>query len=171
MVLFTIIIIIRNKAGFFIFTGSEPVPGTSQWTPDDDEILREFLIPDSEDIVQHGGGHQELGEPSRKRARLDDPAHRQQDRPLPLPIEEYYDLEGPVTKRVVLYRINGQAYTIKFKNYEKMVDLERILIGIFAQVRNMNYRLSTFYYKFFKIKLCVSLLLQIYKKMYVLGDG
>jgi hypothetical protein len=132
---------------------------SSQSQPDNDEVLDEPmplvpypnspLVPysdseDSQDIVQHGGGHQEQGEPSRKRPRLDDPSNRQRDTPLPLPIREYYDLEGPVTKRVKLFRIKGLAYTIKFKNYEKMVDLERILIGIFGQVRMFNNFLVSF---------------------------
>jgi hypothetical protein len=122
--------------------------GSQSQSNNEDEPMPLVPYSDSEgsqsqpDVIQYGGQHQQqqrvdegLDEPPSKRARLDDPTNRQRDKPLPLPIRDYYDLEGPVTKRVIKFRIDGQAYTIKFKNYDKMVDLERILIEIFRQVR------------------------------------
>lgn len=54
-----------------------------------------------------------------------------------MPISDYYDLSQPTTLSVRRFRIEGLRYTIRFRNMDQMVDLERILIGIFAEVRNV----------------------------------
>ena len=108
--------------------GNPLVPYDSSSEDDDNE---EEVTPTLTAPQQIGGGPVRAAMVDR--ARFQDPVNRQRGRELPLPIGQYFDLDGPVTRRVVRFGIEGQAYTIRFRNYAQMVDLERILIGAFRQ--------------------------------------